>query len=96
MAKLSTAQRKSMPKSEFGLPGKKAYPMPDASHAANAKARASQAVNAGRMSRSTEGKIDTKANKVLGQKPARGERTATNERTSDMRHPQSHDAWEKL
>ena len=84
MAKLSTAARKS-------------YPMPDKSHAANAKARASQAVNAGRMSASTEGKIDSKANKVLGEKPGRGERTETNKATrGDVQHPQSHDAWEKL
>lgn len=40
--------------------------MPDKSHAGNAKARASQAVNAGRMSKSTEAKIDAKANRVLG------------------------------
>ena len=68
MSKLTTAARKTMPKSEFGLPGKKAYPMPDKSHAANAKARASQAVNAGRMSESTKAKIDAKANKVLAKK----------------------------
>jgi hypothetical protein len=66
MAKLKAAARKALPKSSFGLPGKRAYPMPDKSHAANAKARASQAVNAGRMSPSTESKIDAKANKVLG------------------------------
>ena len=40
--------------------------MPDRSHASNAKARASQAVNADRMSVSTEAKIDAKANRVLG------------------------------
>ena len=68
MSKLTTAARKAMPKSEFGLPGKKAYPMPDKAHAANAKARASQAVNAGRMSESTKSKIDAKANKVLAKK----------------------------
>jgi hypothetical protein len=66
MAKLNAAARKALPKSDFGLPGKRAYPMPDASHAANAKARATQAVNAGRMSKSTEAKIDAKANRVLG------------------------------
>lgn len=66
MAKLSSGARKRLPKSDFGLPGRKAYPMPDKSHAANAKARASQAVNAGRMSRSTEAKIDAKANRKLG------------------------------
>ncbi len=68
MAKLTTKRRNSLPKSDFGLPGQKKYPMPDASHAANAKARASQAVNAGRMSKSTESKIDSKANRVLGKK----------------------------
>lgn len=66
MAKLTTKARKALPASTFGEPGKRAYPMPDRSHAANAKARASQAVNAGRMSSSTESKIDAKANKVLG------------------------------
>ncbi len=68
MAKLSAKQRASLPKSDFGLPGKKAYPMPDKSHAANAKARASQAVNAGRMSKATEAKIDAKADRKLGRK----------------------------
>lgn len=75
MAKLTAAKRKSLPKSTFGLPGgtkgsggKPAYPMPDRSHAANAKARAAQAVKAGRMSKSTEAKIDAKANRVLGKK----------------------------
>lgn len=68
MAKLNAARRKKMPKSEFGLPGSRGYPMPDASHARNAKARASQAVNAGRMSKSTEAKIDAKANRKLGKK----------------------------
>ena len=66
MAKLTTAARKALPKSSFGLPGKRAYPMPDKSHAANAKARASQAVNAGRMSAATAAKIDAKADRKLG------------------------------
>lgn len=66
MAKLSSARRKTLPKSDFGLPGSRKYPMPDKSHAANAKARASQAVNAGRMSKTTEAKIDAKANRKLG------------------------------
>jgi hypothetical protein len=66
MAKLSTGARKALPKSDFGLPGKRGYPMPDRSHAANAKARASQAVKAGRMSASTAAKIDAKANRKLG------------------------------
>lgn len=65
MAKLTTKQRNKLPLTSFGLPGKRAYPMPDRAHAANAKARASQAVNAGRMSKSTEAKIDAKANRKL-------------------------------
>jgi hypothetical protein len=65
MAKLTAGKRNALPKSSFGEPGKRAYPMPDKSHAANAKARASQAVNAGRMGKSTEAGIDAKANRVL-------------------------------
>lgn len=66
MAKLKAATRNALPASEFGLPGSKKYPMPDRSHAANAKARATQAVKAGRMSASTKSKIDAKANQKLG------------------------------
>lgn len=71
MAKLSSKTRNKLPASTFGLPGRRAYPMPDKSHAANAKARASQAVNAGRMSSATKSKIDAKANRVLGHKNVR-------------------------
>lgn len=68
MAKLTTKARKEIPKKEFGLPGEKKYPMPDKSHAANAKARATQMVNAGKLSESSEKKIDAKANKILKNK----------------------------
>lgn len=62
--KLTTDARKNLPASEFA--GKdRSYPIPDASHASNAKARASQAVNEGRMSEGQKAKIDAKANKVL-------------------------------
>lgn len=40
MADLTTKQRNRLPKGRFGLPGKRAYPMPDESHARNALARA--------------------------------------------------------
>jgi hypothetical protein len=40
--------------------------MPDASHAENAKARATQMVNKGRLSASSAAKIRAKANAVLG------------------------------
>lgn len=68
MAKLDAKDRRDMPKSEFGLPGKRAYPMPDKSHASNAKARASEMVNKGKMSKSTEEKIDAKADRKLDDK----------------------------
>ena len=73
--KLTAAQRKKIPKSELGIPSvrkggknkaaKGGYPMPDKAHARNAKARASQAVKAGRMSKATEKKIDAKADRIL-------------------------------
>lgn len=65
MAKLTTAARKKIPTSKFAGPDR-SYPVPDRSHAANAKARATQAVKAGRMSPSEKARIDAKANKVLG------------------------------
>jgi hypothetical protein len=68
MAKLTAKKREAIPKKEFGLPGSEKYPMPDKTHAANAKARATQMVNAGKLSESSKAKIDAKANKVLGKK----------------------------
>lgn len=66
MAKLDTTARKEMPSSEFALPGRRAYPIPDRSHAANAKARATQMVKAGKLSASSAARIRAKANKMLG------------------------------
>ena len=65
MAKLSSSDRSKLPKSKFAEPEKRAYPVEDASHARNAKARASQAVKAGRMSKAAEAKIDKKADAAL-------------------------------
>jgi hypothetical protein len=66
MAKLDTASRKKIPASKFAEPAKHAYPIEDKAHARNAKARASQAEKAGRMSKAEERKIDEKADRVLG------------------------------
>lgn len=66
MAKLTAAKRDKIPKSKFGLPGKRAYPMEDKSHARNAKARASEMENKGKLSPSSKAKIDAKADRVLG------------------------------
>lgn len=65
MTKLTTKARNKLPKSDFGLPGREAYPMPDKSHAANAKARATQMANEGKLSASSKAKIDAKANRIL-------------------------------
>ena len=65
MAELKTGARKKLPKSKFAEPDKRKYPIEDKAHARNAKARASQAVKAGRMSKAEETKIDKKAEKVL-------------------------------
>jgi hypothetical protein len=79
MARLTGADRKALPASSFGQPGAKSakggkgkYPMPDKSHAGNAKARAAQQVKKGNLSPSSEKKIDAKANKVLGKSGSRG------------------------
>jgi len=67
MAVLTAKARKHLKPSTFGLPGKKAYPMPDKAHAANAKARATQQVAAGNLSPEEAAKIRHKANSVLGE-----------------------------
>ena len=65
MANLTEKKRDSLKESQFGLPDERKYPMPDKAHARNAKARASQQVNKGNLSKSDEAKIDRKADKVL-------------------------------
>lgn len=66
MSKLNAAARKQIPASEFGLPRQRKYPMPDASHAVDAKARATQMVKRGKLSASSAAKIRAKANRILG------------------------------
>ena len=65
MTKLDAKSRDKLPAKEFAEPEKRAYPVEDATHARNAKARASQAVKAGRISKAEEAKIDKKADAVL-------------------------------
>ena len=73
MAKLTAKKRNALKKTTFGLPGAKGkgkakgkYPMPDKSHAANAKARASEMVAKGKLSPEQAAKIRHKADAVLG------------------------------
>jgi hypothetical protein len=68
MADLSAKSRNKLPAKDFAEPEKRAYPIEDKSHARNAKARAAQAVKAGRMSKAEAGRIDKKADAVLKNK----------------------------
>lgn len=65
MAKLTANTRNALPKSEFALPASRKYPVDTKNRAINAKGRAQQQYDEGRMSKSTLSKIDSKANKVL-------------------------------
>lgn len=64
MAKLTTKERNSLPKAEFAGPDR-SYPIPDRSHAANAKARAQQQYDKGHISLEMLHRIDAKANEKL-------------------------------
>ena len=65
MGILTAKKRENLREDAFGLPNERKYPMPDKSHASNAKARATQQLKAGNLSKSAKAKIDAKANKVL-------------------------------
>ena len=65
MAELTTRKRNAEPKSDFGLPEERKYPMPDKSHARNAKARASQQERKGNLTEAEKRKIDRKADRIL-------------------------------
>lgn len=65
---MKASERKSLPRSDFGLPGSRKYPMPNKSHAVNAKARATQMVEKGNLSPAAASKIRKKANSILGDK----------------------------
>jgi hypothetical protein len=77
MADLPAKKREKLPSKDFGLPEKartekqkKAsgnYPMPDAAHARNAKARAAQQRKAGNLTKAEEERIDRKADKKLNE-----------------------------
>ncbi len=65
MAKLTASKKNAEPNKDFGLPEQRKYPMPDASHARNAKARSSQMEHQGKLSASDKKKIDAKADQIL-------------------------------
>ena len=65
MATLNEKKRDNLKESTFGLPEERKYPMPDKSHARNAKARASQQVKKGNLTSAEKKKIDAKADRIL-------------------------------
>ena len=65
MATLTEKKRDKLPDSKFGLPDEHKYPMPDKSHARNAKARASQQEKKGNQCVAEKAKIDRKADRIL-------------------------------
>lgn len=67
MSKLTGSDRKALPISAFGLPKKKKYPMPDKSHAADAKGRVTQQLKKGNVSSSEAAQVRSKANKILSE-----------------------------
>lgn len=77
MADLTAKKRNALPKSDFGLPGSRKYPMPDRAHAANAKARASQQEKKGNLSPSAKAQIDRKADAILDGKKSKGVHSTT-------------------
>lgn len=64
MAKLTTKARKNLPAGAFAGPDR-SFPIPDKKHAADAKARASEGVHQGSITKSVEARIDAKADAML-------------------------------
>jgi hypothetical protein len=65
---MTAARRWSLPRSEFGLPGSRRYPLDTPGRAINAKARATQMEEQGKLSPESARKIRAKANWRLGKR----------------------------
>ena len=66
LAKLTSGERNALPKSAFAGPGR-SYPVNDASHARNAKARAAEEFARGNLSSAEKARIVRKADEILGE-----------------------------
>ena len=64
MSKLTAAQRNTLPDEAFALPGRR-YPIPDATHARDALARASEMLHNGHLTQEEYDTIHQKAENVL-------------------------------
>ena len=69
MSKLSAGDRDQMPRSEFGIPGSKRFPMNDPTHDRMAISGATRSERAGNISPSTADKIKVEARNKLGDAP---------------------------
>lgn len=65
---MKASRRNKLRKTQFGLPGSRKYPLDTVARAQNAKARATQMVKKGKLSKSSAAKIKAKANRVLARK----------------------------
>ena len=65
MSHLTKAERDALPDSAFGMPEKRAYPMPETAHARNAKARAAEEFNSGKLTAKNRARIDEMADQIL-------------------------------
>lgn len=65
MAKLTSEQRKRMPKSKFAVPSTKDFPLNDKEHDRKALQLAPKSYKAGNISKSKEEMIESKARKAL-------------------------------
>ena len=89
MAKLATKSRKKVPAKDFGEPRKRAYPMPDKAHAANAKARAAQMLKKGKLS-----EVGKEEDRREGKQKARcQEKTVTKKESASVDCKSSSLAW---
>lgn len=66
-SELDAEDRSKLRSKTFGLPAQRKYPMPDREHAANAKARAKQQLDAGHLSPEDYKKIVSKADGILNE-----------------------------
>jgi hypothetical protein len=73
MAKLTTKQRKALPKAKFAVKsmpktGKPGFPLTDVTHDRNAISGAARSANAGNISASTKDRIQAEARAALARK----------------------------
>lgn len=84
MAELTGKKRAKISKQKFALPEQRAYPVHDAKHAKNAKARASQMYKAGKLSRGELTRVVAAANKTLGKAKGKGSGKTAGKSAADI------------